>query len=132
MIDLTDSMSIIHKLIQPNTKIIIILVAIIVLIFKNVNINIILIIGFILNVFIYHKELLNTLKEIQDGGTRTERIIEDNQRKKKEIHFDDEINTIILKLRKYRKYNQNAYEEGYKHISNQISKNLDLLKKVFF
>jgi len=113
MIDSKDTLSIIHKLIQPNIKILLIVFIVIILLFKNVDINIILILGFILNVIIYHKEILTIFEDINKSTTKTERVIEDNRRTKKEIHFDDEINNIILKLRKYRKYNVNAYEEGY-------------------
>jgi hypothetical protein len=116
MIDSKDTLSIIHKLVQPNIKILLIVFLVIILLFKNVDINIILIIGFILNIFINHKGIITIFEDINKSETKTERVIEDNKRKKKEIHFDEEINKIILKLRKYRKYNVNAYDEGYKNI----------------
>lgn len=116
MIDSTDTMSIIHKLIQPNIKMLILISLIFILMLKYFNTNVVLILSFIMNIFIFHKEILNTFQEIQKSETRTERIIENNKREKKEIHFDDNINKIILKLRKYRRYNINAYDEGYKYI----------------
>ena len=116
MIDSKDTLSIILKLVQPNIKILMIVLLIIILLFKNVDISIIFILGFILNVFISHKEIITIFKDINKSETKIERVIEDNKRKKKEIHFDEEINKIILKLRKYRKYNVNAYDEGYKNI----------------
>jgi hypothetical protein len=116
MIDSKDTLSIIHKLVQPNIKILSIVFLVIILLFKNVDINIILISGFILNVFIYHKEIITIFKDINQSETKTERVIEGNRRKKKEIHFDEEINKILRKLRKYRKYNTNAYDDGYENI----------------
>ena len=116
MIDTTDTMSIIHKLIQPNIKTLIIISLVFILMLKYLDTNVVLILSFIMNIFIFHKEILNTFRDIQTSETRNERIIEDNKRIKKEIHFDEEINKIILKFRKYRKYNSNAYDDGYKYI----------------
>jgi hypothetical protein len=84
--------------------------------FQYLDTNIILILSFLLTLFIYHKEIFHTFQEIQNSEKKTERIIEDNKRKKKEIHLNDELLSIITKLKKYRKYNENAYDEGYKHL----------------
>jgi len=116
MIDSTDTMSLIHKLVQPNIKTLIIISLVFILMMKYFDTNVVLILSFIVNIFIFHKQILGTFQEIQKSEVRTERIIEDNKREKKEIHFDEEINAILMKLRKYRKYNRNAYEEGYKYI----------------
>ena len=83
---------------------------------KYLDTNVVLILSFIINIFIFHKQILGTFQEIQKSEKRTERVIEDNKREKKEIHFDDEMNKIILRLRKYRKYNTNAYDDGYRYI----------------
>lgn len=107
---------IIKTIIQPNIKILLLICIIVILMFQYLDINIILILSFILTVFIYHKDIINTLKEIQKDEMPTERIIEDNKRKLKELNFDDKIDTIIHKLHKYKKYNQNAYEEGYNYL----------------
>ena len=45
-----------------------------------------------------------------------ERVIEENKRKSKELIFDEEIQKIINKLHRYRKYNQNAYDDGYNYL----------------
>ena len=116
MIDMGNITAIFEKLIQPNIKILLIIFTIFILILKNVETNIILILGFILNIFLYHKDILNIFDDIKSSENKTERIIEDNKRKKKEIHFDEEINKILLKLKKYRKYNRNAYDNGYTNI----------------
>ena len=52
--------------------------------------------------------------DIQKSETPVERIIEDNKRSKKEIYYDEEINAILHKLKKCRKYNVNAYDDGFK------------------
>ena len=56
---------IIDTIIQPNIKIILLVVIISILLFQYLNINIILILSFILTVFIYHKDILNIFKEIK-------------------------------------------------------------------
>ena len=116
MIDSTDTMSIIQKLIQPNIKTLIIISLVFILMLKYLDTNVVLILSFIINIFIFHKKIISAFQEIQKSEKKTERVIENNKRERKEIHFDDEINKIILKLRKYRKYNRNAYEDGYKYI----------------
>lgn len=116
MINSENMLGIIHKVIQPNIKVLIIVIIIIILLFQNVNINIILISGFLLNLFLYHKEIINILKDISKSEKNYEKIIEDNKREKKEIIFDTEIDKIISKLNKYRKYNRTSYDKGLKHI----------------
>lgn len=106
----------IKTIIQPNIKILLLISIIVILMFQYLNINIILILGFLLTLFIYHKDIIDTLKEIQKKEMPTERIIEDNKRKSKELNFDNEIDTIIHKLHKYKKYNRNAYDEGYNYL----------------
>ena len=106
----------IKTIIQPNIKILLLICIVVILMFQYLDINIILILSFILTVFIYHKDIIDTLKEIQKNEMPTERIIEDNKRKSKELIFDDEIDTIIHKLHKYKKYNRNAYDEGYNYL----------------
>ena len=116
MIDSTDTMNFLYRIIQPNIKILLLVSFVVILMFQYLDTNIILVLSFILTIFVYHKEIMNTFGEIQKSEKRVERVIEDNKRKKKEIHFDEEINTIVLKLKKYRKYNINAYEDGYKYL----------------
>ena len=116
MIDSTDTMNFLYRIIQPNIKILLLVSFVVILMFQYLDTNIILVLSFIITIFVYHKEIMNTFGEIQKSEKRVERVIEDNKRKKKEIHFDEEINTIVLKLKKYRKYNINAYEDGYKYL----------------
>ena len=114
MINSNNTLSLILKVIQPNLKILLIIIIITVLIFQNFDSNIIFIFSFLLTVIIYHRELLGFFTDIQKSETPVERIIEDNKRSKKEIYYDDEINEILHKLKKFKKYNRNAYDDGYK------------------
>ena len=116
MIDSTDTLNFLYRIIQPNVKTLILLAIILILMLRYLDTNVVLILSFIINIFIFHKEILNTFEEINKSENKTERVIEDNKRRKKEIHFDDELNRILSKLRKYRKYNKTAYDEGYKNI----------------
>lgn len=106
-------LSFIHKIIQPDMKIIIIVAIISGLFLKNLDVNVLLIFILILLIFIYHKNILNNFKEIKSDETKVEKIIEDNKRFKKEIIFDEKITKIIKKLHKYKKYNPKSFEEGY-------------------
>ena len=113
----------IHTFIQPNLKIIILLSIFVILLLKHFDTNIIFILSFIATIFIYHKEIFSTLQEIQKLEKPVERIIEDNKREKKEIIFDSEITAILSKLKKYRKYNKNSYDEGLKYLKMLMIKN---------
>lgn len=106
-------LSLIHKIIQPNMKTVIIVVIILILLLKNLDNNIVVIFILILLIFVYHKNIINTFKEIKSDETKVEKIIEDNRRFKKEIHFNEKITKIIKKLHKYKKYNPRSFEEGY-------------------
>ena len=55
----------IKTIIQPNIKILLLICIIVILMFQYLDINIILILSFILTIFIYHKDIMNTFKEIQ-------------------------------------------------------------------
>ena len=116
MIDSKDTGGIIRKFVQPNIKILGIVSLIIILLFKNTDINIILIIGVLMNIFLYHKEIMNVFEEIRTSESHPVRIIENNKRYKREVRFDDKIKRIVKKLKQYRKYNIVSYDEGFKHI----------------
>ena len=105
-----------EKVIQPNTKLLGIVILIVILAMRYLETNIILIIFIVLFIFIYHKDIQNTFTEIKDGERKIERVIEDNHRMKREIHFSGDLDKYLHKLRKYRKYNPQSYDEGYKYI----------------
>tara|TARA_Y100000817_G_scaffold308404_1_gene296103 strand:+ start:339 stop:1058 length:720 start_codon:yes stop_codon:yes gene_type:complete len=116
MIDSIDVMNILETIIQPNIKMIIIIIIIIILSAKYLETNIIFIISITIYIFIYYKQIKGTFLEIKKDEKKIERVIEDNHRYKKEIHFSDELNKYLHKLKKYRKYNPQSYDEGYKYI----------------
>ena len=116
MIDSVDVMRSLERIIQPNIKFIGIVIVILILAMKHLETNVLTIIFIILFIFINHKEIQNTFTEIKDGERKIERVIEDNHRMKREIHFSEDLNKYLHKLRKYRKYNPQSYDEGYKYI----------------
>lgn len=120
MLNSNETIYIINKLIQPNIKTILIVIIIFILLLKNIEINFILILILILLILIYHKDIMNNLNEINKKENKIENIIEDNKRYKKQIYFDEKINKILKKLQKYKKYNPNAYEEGYNNLKQFI------------
>ena len=105
-----------ERIIQPNLKFLGIVLFIIILAMRYLETNVIIIFFIITFIFIYYKNILNTFTEISDGDRKIERVIEDNHRMKREIHFSEELDKYLHKLRKYRKYNPHSYNEGYKYI----------------
>jgi hypothetical protein len=116
MIDSVDLKKIINTVIQPNIKIIMLLIFLFILIVQFLQVKVVISLFLIVFVFIFYNDILNTINTIQKNETVTEKIIENNKREKKELNFDDEINNILHKFHKYRKYNSNAHDEGYRYI----------------
>ena len=116
MIDSVDIMNTLETVIQPNIKMILIICIIIILAARNLETNVIIIISILIYIFIYYKQIKETFSEIKNSEKKYERVIEDNHRFKREIHFSEDLNKYLHKLRKYRKYNPNSYDEGYKYI----------------
>ena len=75
MIDSTDTMSIIHKLIQPNIKTLIIIALVFILMLKYLDTNVVLILSFIMNIFIFHKQILGTFQEISKSEKKNRKNI---------------------------------------------------------
>ena len=100
MIDTIDVMNILETIIQPNIKIIGIIIILIILSARYLDTNIIFIISITIYIFIYYKQINETLLEIKKGENKIERIIENNHRYKKEIHFSEELNKYLHKLKK--------------------------------
>ena len=116
MIDSIDVMKTLEKIIQPNTKFLIIIIVLVILSVRYLETNVIFIISIIIYIFIYYKQIKETFIEIKKGERKIERIIENNHRYQKEIHFSENLNKYLYKLKKYRKYNPQSYDEGYKYI----------------
>lgn len=117
MIDAIDTINLFNTIIQPNIKFLGILFILIILSARYLETNILIIISILVYIFIYYKDILSTFNEIKKGENKTEKLVEDNRRTKKEIHFNDELNKYLHKIRKYRKYNPQSYDEGYKYIT---------------
>ena len=116
MIDSIDMINILETVIQPNIKMILILVVLIILATQHLETNTIIIFSILIYIFIYYKQIKETFSEIKDGEKKIERVIEDNHRYKREIHFSEDLEKYLHKLRKYRKYNPQSYDLGYDYI----------------
>ena len=89
MLDMIDIKGIISTIIQPNIKYLLIIFTIILLGSQYLETNMIFVISILLFVFVNYKSILNTFDDIKDKESRVERIIEDNHRTRREIHFSD-------------------------------------------
>ena len=107
---------IMDTLFQNNIYIFVIIILIILLFMNYIPTHIAIALCFLVYIMIHHKELFSTIKDMEDNASLKEKIIEDNIRTKKELHWNPEIKRIVDKLHKYKKYNPNTYEEGYKYI----------------
>lgn len=111
-----DSVKFIKLFIQPNLKTLIIMTVLIFLILKYLDTNIIVIVSLFVYVFVSYKDIMKTFQEINKEGIKEDKIIEDNRRAIREIHYDDTIKEILHKLKKFRKYNKQAYDEGNQYL----------------
>jgi len=116
MINSNSISKILTNIIQPNIKIILLLSVIFILLIQYVDNKIIIACGLIFTIMINYGDILKTFETIQKNESKNEKVIENNKRTKKEIYFDEDLDKIIKKLHKYRKYNQNSHDEGYKYI----------------
>ena len=116
MIDAYDIKGILSTIVQPNIKYLLIILTIILLVSQHLDTNIIFMISILLFVLVNYKSILGTIDDIKSKGSNVERIIEDNHRTKREIHFSDELDKYLHKMRRFRKYNPNSYDEGYNYI----------------
>jgi len=108
--------TIIERLFQNNIYIFVVVVIILLLLMNYIEVHIAVAILVIAYIMVNHKELLTTIKTMEDNSINKERIIEENIRTTKELHWNPDIERIVKKLKKYKKYNPNAYEEGTKYI----------------
>ena len=116
MIDSVDVMKFLKTIIQPNIKFLGIIILILILSARYLETNVIFIISIVIYIFVYYKQIGATFNEIRDGERKIERVVEDNHRVKREIHFSEDLDKYLHKLRRYRKYNPQSYDEGYKYI----------------
>ena len=116
MIDAYDFKNMISTIIQPNLKFLMIIIVIILLASQYLDTNIIYIVSILIFTLVNYKSIMGTIDDIKKGESKVERVIEDNKRVTKEIHFSDELNKSLLRLRKFRKYNPQSYDEGYNYM----------------
>ena len=114
--DTTDILKILENIIQPNIKFLSVIIVIIILGMQYLETNTLMILSMIMFIFIYYKDIKNTFNEIKEGERNIERVIEDNHRYKKEIQFTEDLEKYLHKLKRYRKYNPNSYDQGYNYI----------------
>jgi len=116
MIDSIDTTKFLKTIIQPNIKFLLIFAIILVLAVRHLETNVIFIISILLFVFVNYKSILKTFDDIKEKESKVERVIENNHRVKHEIHFSEELDKYLHKMRKFRKYNPQSYDSGYDYI----------------
>ena len=107
-----DTMNLLSIFEQPLLKILILGIIILILMFRFLNTNILLLFLFGSILILYHKEIFESFQKIDNS----ERIIKDNKKHRTKLEFDEKITKLILRFKKYRKYNKNAYDNGYNHL----------------
>lgn len=116
MLDAIDIKGIISTIIQPNIKYLLIILVIVSLIARYLDTNIIYMISILLFLIVNYKSILGSLNDIKKSESRIERVIENNRKTRREIHFSEELDKYLYKLRRFKKYNPNGYNEGYKYM----------------
>lgn len=116
MIDTINLKDILNTIIQPNIKFLIIIVVILLLAAQYLETNTIFMISILFFILVNYKSIIGTIDDIKRKEYKKERIIEDNHRTKREIHFSDELNKYLHKMKKFRKYNPQSYDSGYNYM----------------
>ena len=116
MIDIINLKDILNTIIQPNIKFLIIIVVILLLAAQYLETNTIFMISILFFILVNYKSIIGTIDDIKRKESRVERVIEDNHRTKREIHFSDELNKYLHKMKKFRKYNPQSYDSGYNYM----------------
>ena len=113
MIDIKD---IYLNLIEPNIQLIIIIFFFSLLVIQKLDTMTLLLFLIILFVIVFHKSIFSTLNELKQNENKKEKFIDTNKKVKKEIIFDEKINSLLLQFKRYKKYNKISYNEGHKYI----------------
>ena len=112
MIDIND----IKYIIQSNIKYILIISIIFFIAVQYLDTNIIFMISILLFIIVNYKNILNTINDIKKSIPKEKKIIEDNFRIRRDINFSDELTIYLNKLKRFKKYNRKAWDEGYNYI----------------
>ena len=102
------------KLTTENLEIVILFFIVFMIMYQYFQVNIILILILLFLIIIFKNEIINIFEN--SNSNNHERIIENNTRKKKELYSNKELNDILLKIKKFRKYNQDSYDKGMKYL----------------
>ena len=89
----------------------------------------ILIIGLMIYLIISSENIKKYIEEIFPKK-KEEKIIEDNKRNRKNIYYEKELEKIIKKLKKFRKYNKKEYDNGMKYLEMFMHIKEDLEKDI--
>ncbi len=111
-----DTITTLKTIVQPNMKFIALVAFVVILAMRYLDSNVLQILFLLAFAFLNHKDFLGIIEDIQHSEKKVERVIEYNRRKKKEVHFNEDLDHLLHKLRKYRKYNPHSYDEGYRYI----------------
>ena len=106
----------IELLFQPDIKTFVFIVPIIVLCLKYFDSKLLFIFFIVCFLFIYSETIEAKLMNMTNKPS--EKIIENNKRVKKAIDFNSTISDLLHSLKRYKKYNPSAYNEGYKTFKN--------------
>lgn len=83
---------------------------------RNTNIQIIALISGLFYILVNYSNVKKVLIDIEKSNIKPKHIIQDNIKSQTEIHMNDNIKFILKELHQYKRYNKNAYREGYKYI----------------
>lgn len=104
----------IMNLILENLEIVILFFIIFMIMYQYFQVNILLILILLFLVIIFNNEIIKIFEDLKSN--KKEKLIENNTRKKKELYSNRELNNILLKIKKFRKYNQESYDKGMKYL----------------
>lgn len=89
------------------------LLIILLFLFYYCKIELLLSLILIVIILLFKDDIINKIKKKDNS----KKYIEHNRELKRVDYKDDEINLLLKKLKKYKKYNPTAYENGEKHMS---------------
>ena len=108
---------IINNIFKNNIEFVILFLIIFIMGMRFFSDSILLLIIIVILLVVYHKDILDIIKNYNIKNSKVERIIENNKRTKKERYSNDKLESLMNKMKKYRKYNIQSYEEGMKYMN---------------
>lgn len=101
---------------KPDGKMLISICLVLIFSAQYLDTNTIFMISIISYIFIYYKQIMETVGEFKKGNAKVEKIIYNDRKMNKSVSFHGELGEILHRLKKYRKYNKSSYDEGYKYM----------------